>query len=75
MAYNKAGAEKAWLQWKEADEQRMRQAGVDDDIIQQSTAAIGNSSSRIADIMSGYKIAIHILISRQQTNLIGSSGL
>ena len=35
MAYNKAGAEKAWLQWKEADEQRMRQAGVDDDIIQQ----------------------------------------
>lgn len=26
MAYNKAGAENAWLQWKEAEEQRMRQA-------------------------------------------------
>lgn len=35
MAYNKAGAEKAWLQWKEAEEQRMRQAGVDEEVIQQ----------------------------------------
>lgn len=35
MAYNKAGAEKVWLQWKEAEEQRMRQAGVDEETIQQ----------------------------------------
>ncbi len=35
MAYNKAGAEKAWLQWKEAEEQRMRQAGVGEETIQQ----------------------------------------
>lgn len=35
MAYNKAGAEKAWLQWQKAEEQRMRRAGVDESIIQQ----------------------------------------
>ena len=35
MAYNKAGAEKAWLQWKEAEERQLRQAGVDENTIQQ----------------------------------------
>lgn len=34
MAYNKAGAEKAWLQWKEAEEQKMRALGVDEETIQ-----------------------------------------
>lgn len=35
MAYNKAAAEKEWLRWKETEESKMRELGVDEDIIQQ----------------------------------------
>lgn len=34
MAYNKAKAEREWLQWKEAEEKTMREKGVDEDAIQ-----------------------------------------
>ena len=33
MAYNKAGAEKKWRLWKEAEEKRLRQLGVGEDVI------------------------------------------
>ena len=29
MAYNKARAEKKWLKWKEAEEKKLRELGVD----------------------------------------------
>ena len=34
MAYNKARAEKRWLEWKKAEENKLRELGVDDDTIQ-----------------------------------------
>lgn len=34
MAYNKAKAEKEWLRWKEAEEKKLRELGVDEDTIQ-----------------------------------------
>ena len=34
MAYNKAGAEKKWLKWKEAEEKKLRELGVDEETIQ-----------------------------------------
>lgn len=34
MAYNKARAEKEWIKWKETEEQKLRELGVDEDTIQ-----------------------------------------
>ena len=34
MAYNKARAEREWLRWKEAEEKKLRELGVDEDTIQ-----------------------------------------
>ena len=34
MAYNKAKAEKEWLRWKEAEEKKLREFGVDEETIQ-----------------------------------------
>lgn len=34
MAYNKARAEKQWLKWKETEERKLRELGVDEDTIQ-----------------------------------------
>ena len=34
MAYNKARAEKEWLKWKEAEERKLRELGVDEETIQ-----------------------------------------
>lgn len=34
MAYNKARAEKQWLKWKEAEEKKLRELGVDKETIQ-----------------------------------------
>lgn len=34
MAYNKAKAEREWLNWKEAEEKKFRELGVDEDTIQ-----------------------------------------
>lgn len=34
MAYNKARAEKQWLEWKEAEERKLRELGVDEKTIQ-----------------------------------------
>ena len=34
MAYNKAKAEKEWLRWKEAEEKKFRELGVDEETIQ-----------------------------------------
>ena len=34
MAYNKAKAEKEWLRWKEAEEKKLRELGVDEEPIQ-----------------------------------------
>lgn len=34
MAYNKARAEKEWLQWKDKEEKKLRELGVDEDTIQ-----------------------------------------
>lgn len=34
MSYNKAQAEKKWLKWKNAEEQQLREMGVDEEIIQ-----------------------------------------
>ena len=34
MAYNKARAEKDWLEWKNKEENQLRELGVDEDIIQ-----------------------------------------
>lgn len=34
MAYNKARAEKEWLKWKETEEQKLRELGVDEDTLQ-----------------------------------------
>ena len=31
MAYNKATAEKEWLRWKEAEEKKLRELGVDEE--------------------------------------------
>lgn len=33
MAYNKAWAEKKWIKWKNAEEQQLRELGVDEEII------------------------------------------
>lgn len=33
MSYNKARAEKEWLKWKEAEEKKLRELGVDEDTI------------------------------------------
>lgn len=34
MAYNKARAEKEWLEWKNDEETKLRKLGVDEDTIQ-----------------------------------------
>ena len=34
MSYNKARTEKKWLRWKNAEEQQLRELGVDEEIIQ-----------------------------------------
>ena len=34
MAYNKARAEKQWLEWKEVEEKKLRELGVDEETIQ-----------------------------------------
>lgn len=34
MAYNKAKAEREWLRWKEAEENKLRELGVDEETIQ-----------------------------------------
>lgn len=34
MSYNKAKAEKEWLKWKEAEEKKLRELGVDENTIQ-----------------------------------------
>ena len=34
MAYNKARAEKEWLKWKNEEEAKLRELGVDEDTIQ-----------------------------------------
>lgn len=34
MVYNKARAEREWLNWKEAEEKKLRELGVDEDTIQ-----------------------------------------
>lgn len=34
MAYNKAKAEREWAKWKEAEEKKLRELGVDEDTIQ-----------------------------------------
>lgn len=34
MAYNKARAEREWLRWKEAEEKKLRELGVDEETIQ-----------------------------------------
>lgn len=34
MAYNKAKAEREWLKWKEAEEKKLRELGVDEETIQ-----------------------------------------
>ena len=34
MAYNKAKAERDWLRWKEAEEKKLRELGVDEETIQ-----------------------------------------
>lgn len=34
MSYNKAKAEKEWIKWKEAEEKKLRELGVDEDTIQ-----------------------------------------
>ena len=46
MAYNKARAEKQWLKWKEAEERKLRELGVDEDTIQRCIHTIGRSSIR-----------------------------
>ena len=56
MAYNKARAEKEWLEWKNKEETQLRELGVDEDTIQflhtydwercsRLTGTIGNSTS------------------------------
>ena len=34
MSYNKARAEKKWIKWKNTEEERLRELGVDEEIIQ-----------------------------------------
>ena len=34
MAYNKAKAEREWIRWKEAEEKKLRELGVDEETIQ-----------------------------------------
>ncbi len=34
MAYNKTKAEKEWIRWKEAEERKLRELGVDEETIQ-----------------------------------------
>ena len=54
MAYNKARAEKKWLKWKEAEEKKLRELGVDEETIQRlhtydwpnSTGSAGTCSGR-----------------------------
>ena len=47
MAYNKAKAEREWLRWKEAEEKKLRELGVDEETIQRrlkrAEAEIANS--------------------------------
>ena len=38
MAYNKAKAEREWLRWKEAEEKKLRELGVDEETIQRLIA-------------------------------------
>lgn len=49
MAYNKARAEKEWLKWKNEEEAKLRELGVDEDTIQRLHAydwAVFNSDRR-----------------------------
>ena len=41
MAYNKAKAEREWLRWKEAEEKKLRELGVDEETIQPSYIRLG----------------------------------
>ena len=34
MSYNKARAEKKWYKWKEAEEKKLRELGVDEETVQ-----------------------------------------
>ena len=43
MAYNKARAEKKWLKWKEAEEKKLRELGVDEETIQRLQMCIRDS--------------------------------
>ena len=46
MAYNKAKAEREWLRWKEAEEKKLRELGVDEETIQRFIHTIGSSLIR-----------------------------
>lgn len=55
MSYNKARAEKKWIKWKNAEEQQLRELGVDEEIIQRCTHTIGRFLNLIGDIMKNYR--------------------
>ena len=61
MAYNKAKEEKKWRIWKEAEEKKMRQLGVSEDVIQQLRVddwAVFNSERRYYEKLQE---TVHIL--------------
>ena len=43
MAYNKAKAEREWRRWKETEEHKLRELGVDEETIQQDTESLLDS--------------------------------
>lgn len=52
MAFNKAKEEYKWKQWKEAEESKMRELGVQEEIILSYENKIGKISKRKGIIMS-----------------------
>lgn len=65
MAYNKAKAEKEWLRWKEVEEKKLRELGVDEETIQRLIHTIGLSLIRNASICSDRWIGLPMWIGFQ----------
>lgn len=58
MAYNKARAEKQWLKWKEAEEKKLRELGVDKETIQRLHIPANTPSLR--DWSAGIAVVIFV---------------
>ena len=47
MAYNKAKAEREWLRWKEAEEKKLRELGVDEETAREDACKVEHDLSEV----------------------------